>query len=167
MPLPFTGHRWLLGRSFRRTLRRAGILALLTLILFGLWLRPVIVRGRSMEPTLASGAVRVATRWWTDSQRRPIRGEIVIIRRAGGRVFYLKRILGLPNETIAFEDGRLIIDDEPVAEPYRSPSSNWTMHPITLGADDYFVAGDNRSMPMADHAAGLVNRHNLAGRLWP
>ncbi len=90
---------------------------------------------------------------------------MVIIRRAGGRAFYLKRILALPTETIAFDNGELLVNGKRVEEPYRSKSSDWTMHPIQLGPDEYFVAGDNRSMPMADHAAGVVHRRSLAGAL--
>lgn len=158
---------WLIGRSpYRKTLYRLGILALLATLVFGLWLRPVIVRGHSMEPTLHDGAWRIGTRWWMDAQRRPARGELVVIRRAGGKMFYLKRVLGLPNEVISFERGRLLINDETRPEPYHLTPSEWSMPAIILGPDEYFVAGDNRTMPMAEHAAGRVERHYLAGRIW-
>lgn len=159
--------RCIFGKSPRKTLNRVVLLALLTLLLFGLWLRPVVVRGHSMEPTLADGALLIGTRWWFDAQRHPGRGDVVVIRRAGGRVFYLKRVLALPGETIAFTEGLPFIDGKQLVEPYRSADSNWNMPATTLGVDEYFVAGDNRSMPMQEHAAGIVQRHNFAGELWP
>lgn len=168
MGMPTSEVRTLFARGFRRQApTRLIAVAALTLIVFGLVFRPVFVRGHSMEPTLADGSLRVATRWWLDSQRHPARGDVAIIRRAGARVFYLKRILALPKETIAFSEGRLFINGMELPEPYRSTESNWNMPPVTLGVDEYFVAGDNRGMPMQEHAAGKVNRQHFAGRLWP
>lgn len=159
--------RWLVGESPAKTLRRGFLLAALTLLLFGVILRPVVVRGRSMEPTLRDGTWWVATRWWMDAQRKPDRFDLVVIRRAGGRVFYLKRVLALPGETVSFYAGRLRINDRPVEEPHATTGSDWTMDPVSLGPDEFFVAGDNRAMPMMDHAAGRVARRTLAGALWP
>ena len=142
-------------------------LAAFALAMFGLLLRPVVVRGRSMEPTLHNGAWRIAARWWLESQRQPGRGDVVIIRRVGNKVFYLKRILGLPGERIQFNAGQLLVNDQPIDESYRSGHSDWSMPAIRLGPDEYFVAGDNRSMPLADHTAGKVERRHLSGKLWP
>ena len=155
------------GRSPRRNLSRVICLAAHVLVLFGLLFRPFVVRGRSMEPTLRNGAWRIASRWWVESQRQPVRGDVVIIRRVGGKVFYLKRILGLPGETIQFNAGQLLVNGRPIEEGYRSGPSDWSMPAVRLGSDEYFVAGDNRRMQLADHAAGKVERRRLAGKLWP
>ncbi|MBW7908900.1 MAG: signal peptidase I [Kiritimatiellae bacterium] len=157
--------RPLFSRNRRAVAWRTTVLALLTLLIFGVWLHPVVVRGSSMEPTLSNGTWHLGTRWWMDSQRHPHRGAVVIIRRAGGQTFYLKRILALPKEAIAFRQGQLYINAVLVEEPYRSLHSDWTLPPVELGPDEYFVAGDNRSMPMADHAAGVIHRRSLAGEL--
>lgn len=155
----------LVGRSPRRTLRRAAAAALATALLFGVLLRPVVIRGNSMEPTLSDGGWHVATRWWFDTQRRPARGDVVIISRVGGRVFYLKRVLGLPGETLEWERGTLLIDGTVQPEPWLVSAGDWTLAPVRLGPAEYFVAGDNRSMPIEDHAAGRVDRRRLAGKL--
>lgn len=155
----------LVGRSPRRTLRRAVVAGLATALVFGVFLRPVVIRGHSMEPTLSNGGWHVATRWWFDAQRRPARGDVVVISRVGGRVFYLKRVLGLPGETLALERGALIINGATQAEPWLVSAGDWTLAPVRLGPAEYFVAGDNRSMPIEDHAAGRVDRRRLAGKL--
>jgi signal peptidase I len=155
------------GRSPRRTLRRAVRPALAAALLFGALLRPVVIRGRSMEPTLPDGSVRLATRWWTDAQRRPARGDVAVIRRAGGRMFYVKRIIALPGETVALNRGTLYINGAVTPEPYLADAGDWSMPEIRLGPDEFFVAGDNRSMPIEDHALGRVERRRLAGRIWP
>lgn len=158
----------LAGRAPRRAARRAAFLALALVLLFGLALRPVLVRGHSMEPTIRDGAWRIASRWWFAFQREPERSDVVLIRRVGGRMFYLKRVLGLPGETVQFVSGRLMINGSPHVEDYRSPASDWSMPPVLLGPDEFFVAGDNRSMDFAEHAAGKVERRHLAGKLiWP
>lgn len=120
-----------------------------------------------MEPSIPNGACRIATRWWIDAQRDPARGDVVVIRRVGGRAFFLKRILGLPGETLAFERGALVIDGAVVPEPWLKDDGDWTMPPIKLGSNEYFVAGDNRTMPIEEHAVGRVERRWLAGRIWP
>lgn len=155
----------LAGRSPRRTLRRAVIGALVTALLFGVFLRPVVIRGRSMEPTLPNGGWHIASRWWFDGQRRPDRGDVVVIRRVGGRVFYLKRVLGLPGEVLAFDRGALLINGQVIPEPWLTDAGDWSLAPLPLGPDEYFVAGDNRTMPIEDHAAGRVERRRLAGRI--
>lgn len=161
-----SGLRWVAGRDPGRTLRRATVLAACALLTFGGIFRPVVIRGRSMEPTLSNGSWHLATRWWADCQRQPKRQDILVIRRAGGRFFYVKRVLALPHETIAFRGGTFWIDDRPLQESYLKTRSDWEMPPFKLGADQYFVAGDNRVMPMADHTAGVVERKNFAGRIW-
>jgi signal peptidase I len=159
--------RALWGRDPRRTLRRTALSAALLLFVFGLCCRPLLVRGHSMEPTLRDGQLRIGSRWWIHAQRNPARGDVVVIKRAGGRNFFVKRILALPGDTIAFSNGHLRINGDEVPEPYRTPDSDWTLPEQRMGPDQFFVAGDNRSMPMAEHAIGRVERAALAGRVLP
>lgn len=155
---------WLVGRRPRRTLVRATALAMATYVLFGHIWRPMLVRGISMEPTLHDGAIRLATlvRY---RHRSPDRGDIVIIAMAGGRSFYLKRILALPGETIAFQDGLRLLDGRPAAEDYLHERGRWTMAPVRLEAGQYFVGGDNRSVPFEQHLAGTVALSDIRGGL--
>jgi len=66
-------------------------------------------------------------------------------------MMYMKRIVGLPGETVSFHDGVLYIDGQPVAEPYVKSACHWEMDPIHLGSNWYYVVGDNRSMSREDH----------------
>lgn len=155
---------WLVGRRPRRTLVRATVLALATYVLFGHIWRPMLVRGISMEPTLHDGAIRLATlvRY---RHRSPERGDIVIIAMAGGRSYYLKRVLALPGETIAFQDGLRLLDGSPAVEAYLREAGHWNMGPVHLDPGQYFVGGDNRSVPFEQHLAGSVNRSDIRGGL--
>lgn len=155
---------WLLGRRPSRTLVRALVLALLTYGVGRHLARPVRVRGTSMEPTLADRSLHLAS---LVRYRRapPARGDVVIIAMAGGRAFYLKRVLGLPGERVKLESGRLFINGTVQPEPYLPEGGGWTMPERPLEPDEFFVAGDNRRMPLEDHAAGVVQRDRIVGGL--
>ncbi|MCF7837147.1 MAG: signal peptidase I [Candidatus Marinimicrobia bacterium] len=155
----------LVGRNVRRTLLRTLLWAGLAVVLAGLLFRPIWTDGLSMAPTVNDDALRFAN-LLAYRYRAPRRGEIVVIRGPGGRLLYLKRILALPGETVAFADGQLRINAAPMPEPYVRLRGGWNMDPITLDADAYFVAGDNRGSPLGDHVAGVVRRRRLAGALW-
>ena len=125
----------------------------------------MFVRGISMDPTIRDGQLRFA-RMWRYAFRTPARGEVVVIAMPGGRTFYCKRIIGLPGERIAFLGGELLVNGEAQPEPYLKEHGEWTVDPVELGPNEYYVVGDNRSMPMSDQVAGVVERRHIAGGLW-
>jgi len=94
--------------------------------------------------------------------RVPQRGDVVAVQLAGRSVVYVKRLLGLPGDTVSFVDG-LRRNGEPVDEPYVTKRAGWQLDHVTLGDDDYFVVGDNRGMEMAQHEFGTATRGRLIG----
>lgn len=157
--------RWLVGASPRKTILRCICWAALTYTLFGILARPMVVRGRSMEPTIRDGSLRFA-HMWRHARRDPARGQVVIIAMPGGRSFYCKRVLGLPGEEVAFQQGVLRINGHAEPEPYLTEAGAWTVPPVTLGDREFYVAGDNRALSMAEQVAGVVARRNIVGGLW-
>jgi len=155
--------RLLIGRNPKLTLIRAALLGLVCWLTFRHVLLPVRVSGISMEPTLRNGSVNLINRWpyWW---REPRRGEVVAIRTTGRSVMYLKRIVALPGETVEIRAGRVFVNDRPLAEPYVHEPEPWQMEPRTLGREEYLVFGDNRSMPIELHLAGVVKRYKIVGR---
>ena len=82
---------------------------------------------------------------------------------------FVKRVVGLPGETIEIADGVVLIDGEPLSEPYLDPAHcrfRRSMPPRTLGADDYFVMGDNRngSSDSRDYRLGTVDTRYVIGK---
>jgi signal peptidase I len=77
---------------------------------------------------------------------------------------YLKRIVGLPGESIAFVDGRLLVNGRILDEPYEKSSCDWNAEAVTLGTNEYFVVGDNRTMPKEEHTFGKAERNRIVGR---
>jgi signal peptidase I len=152
------------GRNPRNTLIRIAILIVVCVILFHFVLLPVRVDGISMLPTYKSGSINFANRLaylWHEPQR----GDVVTVRFAGYHLMLMKRIIGLPGETVAFSNGTVFINGKPLDEPYEKKPGNWTLPPKTLGPDEYYIVGDNRTMPWRDHTFGVVERYRIVGKV--
>ena len=154
--------RWIAGANPRRTLARVLVIVAVSYVVFGYVLLPVRGVGISMEPTIASGDLifinRLAYRF-----REPRRGDIVAVRLAGRSVVYVKRLIALPGERLKIEAGTISIDGIYLNEPYAQKRDDWWLPEATLGPDDYFVVGDNRSMRMENHELGTAPFARLIG----
>ena len=94
------------------------------------------------------------------------------IREAGKQVLLLKRVIGLPGERLRIVQGTVLINGEPLEEPYLLPPTNgvqnparWIVEEVRLQDDELYVIGDNRSMRRDDHYFGIVNQNRVVGRL--
>jgi signal peptidase I len=152
-----------IGRNPKMTLARIVILVVTCLIVFKFVLLPVRITGISMLPTLKNGSVNCVNRL-AYLFHEPRRGDVVSIRFAGIHVMLMKRIIGLPGETIAFVDGRVLINGEVLDEPYEKLQCDWNLPPEKIGADEYYVVGDNRTMGPEDHVKGRVARERIVGK---
>jgi signal peptidase I len=154
----------LFGPNPRRTAVRVVVLVVCAVVVFGGILLPVRLSGISMQPTYTGGTLNFANRLafvW----RQPSRGDVVAIRMAGRRVMLVKRIVGLPGERVEIHMGVVMINGQPLVEPtvvYKAP---WNVSPVTLGADEYFVIGDNRAMAVQNHDFGRATRERIVGKL--
>lgn len=153
-----------IGRNPRVTLIRILVTVIVCFLLFRFVFLPVKVDGISMQPTYKNRSVNLVNRWaylWHEPQR----GDIVAVRYAGIHMMLMKRIIGLPGETVAFDHGKVLIDGQPLDEPYEKWPSNWTLPPKKLDMDEYFIVGDNRTMPSQDHTFGKVERYRIVGKI--
>ncbi len=130
------------------------------------------VSGSSMEPTLSDGDNLIVDKIsyrFRDPQRYDI---IVFPYKYEDNTYYIKRIIGLPGETIQIKDGYVYINGEFLSsEIYGAEvmdDAGIAEEPITLGADEYFVLGDNRnhSSDSRDPSVGVLTRSDLIGRAW-
>ncbi|OIP79410.1 MAG: signal peptidase I [Parcubacteria group bacterium CG08_land_8_20_14_0_20_48_21] len=138
-------------------------------------IQPFYVKGASMEPNFFDHEYLIINEI---SYRlgEPKRGDIVVFRYPDDRrQFFIKRIIGLPNEQIAIREGKVWIamrgsDDLSVLnEPYLSPGTivnSPETKPLTLGPDEYFVMGDNRNQSMDSRIFGTVKKELLIGKTW-
>ncbi len=125
------------------------------------------VDGRSMLPALTTDQLVLVTKisYLTSS---PARGDITVISKPSAqREDLVKRVIGLPNETIEMRDGKVYIDGIGLDESaYIVEPGNYSMPPIVLGNKAYFVLGDNRRESEDSRRFGPVPSAALIGKLW-
>lgn len=156
------------------TLVRLVIWVVACVVIFKVALLRVEVDGISMLPTYRNHAKNWINRL-AYFRHEPRRGDVVAIRLVEANdyisrleppgVMLLKRIIGLPGETVGFADGRVLINGEILDEPYEKFSCDWNIPPVKLAADEYYVVGDNRSMPEQNHTKGIYNRNQILGKI--
>lgn len=130
------------------------------------------VDGSSMETTLSDGdhllVDKISYRF-----KEPERYDIIVFPYLHEeKVYYIKRIIGLPGETVQVIDGYVYVNGEMLdSDVYGAEvmeDAEMAADPLTLGEDEYFVLGDNRnhSADSRDPSVGLIKRKNIMGKAW-
>ena len=133
------------------------------------------IKGRSMLPTLHDRDFALVWRLGY-LLRMPRRGDVVICHYPGRKMkripflpqSFVKRVIGLPGDTLEWIEGELLLNGTPLAEPYLDPARcrfPRTRPPVTLGPDEYFVLGDNRDSSNDSRSVGPLRRHAIRGRI--
>ena len=160
----------LIGRRPKATLVRIMVLTAVCVVTFKFVLLPIRVEGISMEPTYHDRRVNCVNRL-AYLRSEPQRGDVVAIRFSdpgkfsAPRTMLMKRILGLPGESVSFHGGHAYINGQLLDEPYLKNPCDWEHDPIQCGPDEYYVVGDNRSMPFDLHTQGLAGRDRIVGKV--
>lgn len=134
--------------------------------------QPFYVKGASMEPNFYDHEYLVIDEF-SFRVRHPIRGEIIVFRYPrDSRQYFIKRLVGLPGETVEISNGKVLIYNEEhpngmeLLEPYLVHESTNGKERVTLGADEYYVLGDNRDESMDSRSFGAVATDEIIGRVW-
>ena len=148
-----------------------GVLCLVYLVIHFVGQRTQ-VQGSSMEPALSEEdnlIVEKLSYRFHDPERFDI---IVFPFLQQEETFYIKRIIGLPGETVQIdEEGNIYVNDELLDEGYGKEviaDPGRAIEPVELGEDEYFVLGDNRnnSVDGREPSVGNIRRENIIGRAW-
>ncbi|MBR0087383.1 MAG: signal peptidase I [Lachnospiraceae bacterium] len=132
-----------------------------------------VVEGSSMEHYLEDKDNLIAERI-TYYFRKPERFEVIIFKREGESRHgqekgdsLIKRIIGLPGETVSISNGKVSINGKVLEEDhYAMAGYTSAMEPVTLGEDEYFVLGDNRDISLDSRYIGPVKFSAFEGRAW-
>jgi len=148
------------------------------LIIRNFLIQPFLVSGASMEPNFSSGDYllidEVSYRF-----REPERGEVMVFHYPGDEsTYYIKRIIGLPNERLVIGEGKIMLFNKErpngfaVEEDYLPIGTETSgVKEVVLKDNEYFVLGDNRNYSFDSRSWGSLQKAEIVGlvrlRLWP
>lgn len=133
------------------------------------------VYGSSMEPGLHQGQyvlvnklvyLKVGERYVFHP---PQRGDVVVLRPVGRENLLIKRVIGLPGDTVEIASGKVYINGKPLAEPYIMEPPINPLPPTKIPQGSYFVQGDNRNHSLDSaswQSIGPIPRENIVGQAW-
>jgi signal peptidase I len=153
--------RWYVVRELVETV-------LLTIVIFAIvntFTGRFRIEGPSMMPNLHEGQYLIINKVLYKLQE-PRRGDIIVFHhpRNTGRDL-IKRIIGLPGETVEVKQGEIYIDGRHLDEPYISNKAQYSVT-FELGAGEFFVLGDNRPNSDDSHNWGVLEKGNIVGKAW-
>lgn len=127
------------------------------------------IPSESMTPTLQVGDQLIIEKL-SYQMHPPQRGDIVVFKApAQLRVIHfkddlIKRVIGLPGEKVAINNGKVFINGQPLAEPYVQVPAIYHFDPVTVPTGHYYVLGDNRNHSFDSHLWGFLPERDVVGR---
>lgn len=157
--------KWLLW------IRDVLVIGTIFLLIAAFVFQPIYVKGESMLNTLKNGEMMIVTKYdylFND----PDRFDVVICNFPGeGQTVFVKRIVGIPGDRIAIENGMLYINGKAATESYISFPANYMMPETLVETGKYFVLGDNRASSKDSHIVGQLDKRQILGHVrqvvWP
>jgi signal peptidase I len=158
--------RFLFPVFSRRLLLRLLLIGLAAYLFFGYLCIPIILRGKSMEPTYLDGSVNFCWRL-RYLFRGPGRNDVVIIRLAGERVMLMKRVVALEGDWVEFRNGNLFVNNRKMDESFVPSRESWNLDPRQVKRGCIYVVGDNRRTSIDQHNFGQTSLRRVIGApLW-
>jgi len=144
----------------------------ISVVLYLFIMTPHEVVGRSMDPSYEDGEYLMANKILYEFSK-PKRGDVIIFKYSETQDF-IKRVIGLPGETVGLQDGRIYIEGEVLDESAYLNDAIYTngsdsLHEgetITLEEDEYFVCGDNRPHSSDSRTFGPITINRIKAKAW-
>ena len=140
------------------------------LIVYLLILRPHKIKGQSMHPTFPDGEY-LLTEKVSYYREDPKRGDVIVFKPPISEDEFIKRVIGLPGETIMVLNGRVFVNNEELKEDYIKVNTSGGAFlgegaTYTVPAGNYFVMGDNRPHSSDSRAWGPITKKVITGKAW-
>jgi signal peptidase I len=153
-------------RTILRDILITVILALAIFLLLQFTVQNFIVVGASMQPNFQDGE-RVVISKLAYNFGEPERGDVIVFHPPNNQdEDYIKRVIALPGEMVAVNDGVVYIDDQPLDEPYIKDLPAYALSEQRVPSNEYFVLGDNRNNSNDSHNGWTVPQQNIIGKVW-
>jgi len=128
-----------------------------------------IVEGSSMEPNFHTGQMLIVSRLAYTLGAVPQRGDVIVFIYPGNLTDdYIKRIIGLPGDTVVAEEGKVFVNGVQMTEPYISQDTGFGSRPgrWVVPPENYFVMGDNRGHSSDSRSWGMLPYKDIIGKAW-
>jgi signal peptidase I len=123
------------------------------------------IEGASMEPNLHDSEYVLIDKV-SYRLHAPERGDVIVFERQGNERDYIKRIIGLPGDTVQIAGGKVLVNGIALDEPYLIQAMHSDMPARQVEEDRYFVMGDNRNNSSDSRAFGSIPLKDIIGRAW-
>lgn len=152
-------------RYYRRAFEVFAIITLISVIILRLFvLNVTTVSGWSMYPTLINGE-KILTLKVAYKISKPKRYDVVVCAFPGEDSLYVKRIIGLPGETIQLTKDSILIDGVPLEDDEYGRGINPRLQTVTIPEGHYFLMGDNRTQSNDSSRLGALSKENIKGKV--
>ena len=153
-------------KSFLREVLITAVMAIVIFFAVQATLQTFVVVGASMQPSFDDGQ-RLLVNKMIFNFAAPNRGDVIIFEPPSGqRVDYIKRVIGVPGDTVEVRQGVVYVNGVRLNEPYIKAVPSYSLAPETIPQDNYFVLGDNRGNSNDSHNGWVVPKQNLVGKVW-
>jgi len=153
----------------RRIVRDVLETAVFTLAIFLLvrsTVQPYRIAGSSMEPNFSENQFLLVNKL-AYLFAEPARGDVIVFHHPDGSgLDIIKRVIGVPGNTIEVRQGQLFVNNLPTSEPYSVLPATYDVPPILVGTGMLYVLGDNRADSADSHTWGLLSQTHLVGQAW-
>lgn len=141
------------------------IIGLAIFFLVRAFIEPFVVEHSSMWPTIEEGEYILVNKV-SYHLHQPERGDIIVFHPPWhfGRP-YIKRVIGLPGDTVEIRDGKVFVNGSPLNEPYAGQTLD-ILPPTKVPEGEYFVLGDNRNNSYDSRKGWTVSRDYIIGKAW-
>ncbi len=154
-----------LSQALRELLSTVILALMMALLLTQFVAQTTLVHGQSMEPNLHDEQ-RLIIEKLSYHIDNPQRGDIVVVEVEGSEIPLIKRVIGLPGETVEIRESQLWINGRAVTESYLTPITQKAYGPVQVPPEHIFVMGDNRGNSRDSRIFGAIRIDRIIGRAW-
>ena len=157
---------WDTVKTIIREVLETVILTVIIFFLIQMVVRNFRVVGTSMEPNLHNSQYLIVDKI-NYRLGEPQRGDVIVFEppsKPGED--YVKRVIGVSGDLVEIQNGQVVINREPLEEPYVVYPGSYSISPRRVGSNELFVLGDNRNSSSDSHNWGMLSQDKVVGKAW-